>query len=321
MSRLQTVLISTVKVEGRTRRSFGDLGKLAASIDARGLLHPPAVLTDLTLVAGLRRLRACESLGWTHIEVLVVSSIADEMSALMAEGEENDCREPFTPSEAVEHASKIQELERELAAQRAAEGAARANAERARMAAEARSAGAIPLRPKQDETARKSFPSRPQVEGQRSDARVAKAVGMSRPTLHKAQQIVEATKSPDRVIADAAKRAVERMDTTGKVDGAFKELRKVADEATIAKADALSAGDVAYLEERRVTKLRKIASELSYKHGIGLLKLDPDAVAAVIDPADIPSWDALAKDSAAWFNRFLLSARLAEVTSICGGTK
>ena len=57
--------ISDIRVGPRHRRDHGDLAGLAASIAEVGLLHPVVVRDDGTLIAGERRLRACQQLGWT----------------------------------------------------------------------------------------------------------------------------------------------------------------------------------------------------------------------------------------------------------------
>jgi hypothetical protein len=58
--------------EERFRRDIGDLGPLAASMVELGLLQPIVVRPDGVLIAGERRLRAAELLGWTDIAVNVV---------------------------------------------------------------------------------------------------------------------------------------------------------------------------------------------------------------------------------------------------------
>jgi N6-adenosine-specific RNA methylase IME4 len=87
--------ISRIIIGKRYRRSVGDVSSLAASIASEGLLHPIVVRPGGLLIAGMRRLRACESLGWSSVPVRIVD-LADVVRGELAENVE---REPFLPSE------------------------------------------------------------------------------------------------------------------------------------------------------------------------------------------------------------------------------
>src|SRR5712692_10982380 len=65
--------IADITVGPRHRKELGDLQPLMQSIEAVGLLHPPVVLPDGTLVAGQRRLEALRRLGWTETMVYVIN--------------------------------------------------------------------------------------------------------------------------------------------------------------------------------------------------------------------------------------------------------
>ncbi|MBD3252009.1 hypothetical protein GF380_06210 [Candidatus Uhrbacteria bacterium] len=80
------VQIADVKVNDR-KRPLKDVGQLAQSIKEIGLLNPITVTGDMSLVAGLHRLKACESLGWQEIEANVVQ--LDTLQAELAEIDEN----------------------------------------------------------------------------------------------------------------------------------------------------------------------------------------------------------------------------------------
>ena len=95
--------ISDIIVGTRHRRDIGDIQSLADSITAVGLMHPPVVTVDNTLVAGFRRIKAAELLGWAEIPVRVI----DTDALLQAEHDENECRKDFTPSERVAIADAI----------------------------------------------------------------------------------------------------------------------------------------------------------------------------------------------------------------------
>lgn len=67
-----TMPISQIKVGKRIRRDMGDIESLAASIADLGLLQPILVFPDGRLIAGERRLRAAQKLGWKTIPVRVM---------------------------------------------------------------------------------------------------------------------------------------------------------------------------------------------------------------------------------------------------------
>lgn len=70
--------LSEIIVGERTRKDMGDLRSLASSMRELGQIQPIAVTKDFRLIAGERRLRAAQSLGWTEIEAFVVE-LRDEM--------------------------------------------------------------------------------------------------------------------------------------------------------------------------------------------------------------------------------------------------
>jgi N6-adenosine-specific RNA methylase IME4/ParB-like chromosome segregation protein Spo0J len=153
--------IDTITVGKRHRRDMGDLRSLAATIEQLGLLHPVVVKPDGRLIAGERRLRACEALGWKTIPVRVL----DVQSIVRAEAAENFERQDFTPSEAV-------------AIKRTLEPEMKAEAER-RMRS-GKPLGKLP-------------------EGGRAADKAAQVTGYSRRTLDKAEAIVEAAEAePDK---------------------------------------------------------------------------------------------------------------------------
>lgn len=198
----------------RTRRDLGDVAALAASIKSRGLLHPPAVRADgerWVLVAGARRLAALRLLGWTDVDATVVETVDDELAAMYAEGEENTERKPFTPTEAVAHAARIEGAIAAAAARRKGGRGKRAN-----------------TASKLDEVS----------ASRRTDQRTAKAVGMGKTTLAKAKAVVAAADDPtlsSRVRA-AAKDAVAQMERTGKVDGAHRKVERAKEDASAVAA-------------------------------------------------------------------------------------
>ena len=117
--------IRKIKVAARIRKQSVKIEELAADIKKNGLLNPVTVLAvdggEFQLIAGLRRIKAAQALGWTEIDVNVVSP-ADAEAALRMEISENEQREPFTFSEKMDYARLIEEIEREKARQRMSYG-------------------------------------------------------------------------------------------------------------------------------------------------------------------------------------------------------
>lgn len=66
---IERVPIASIRIGERRRQDLGNIVGLANNINQHGLLHPIIVAADGELIAGERRLRACESLGLSMIEV------------------------------------------------------------------------------------------------------------------------------------------------------------------------------------------------------------------------------------------------------------
>ena len=188
--------LDAIVVGERYRRDPGNIAALAASIDELGLLHPIVIRPDGTLIAGARRLAAVALLGWTNVAVRVIDM--DEIAR--GEFAENVCRKDFTLSEAVAIKRALEPVEREAAKERQREGGR----------AGSQASGNLPEASK----------------GRAAD-RAAKATGMARRTLEKAEAVVDAAEAePERfgkLLAD--------MDRAGRANGVIgacriSELRK-----------------------------------------------------------------------------------------------
>jgi len=86
----QNVQVSFVWIDRakRQRREITDIDELAASIAARGLIHPILIRRDGELVAGERRYTAVKQLGWTNIPVQFTDEL-DPGELQLIELEEN----------------------------------------------------------------------------------------------------------------------------------------------------------------------------------------------------------------------------------------
>src|SRR5262249_48450721 len=91
--------IDTIVVGERVRKELGNLLGLTESIRAIGFIHPIVVNTKYELVAGRRRLETARRLGLKKVPVRVVDSFDDALKALLAERDENTCREHLRPTE------------------------------------------------------------------------------------------------------------------------------------------------------------------------------------------------------------------------------
>jgi len=187
---MTTRKISDIVVGTRHRKDMGDIAGLAASMAELGLLHPIVVRPDGVLVAGERRLRAAKLLGWEKIRVTAVDLEA------VARGElaENEVRKDFTLSEAVAIKRALEPLEKVAAKERQA-----ARGGKGRIAS-----GKLPTA----------------ITGRAAD-KAAKATGMTRRTLEKAEAIVDAAEAEPEKFG----KLLEQMDDTGRVNGVFRRFK------------------------------------------------------------------------------------------------
>jgi ParB family chromosome partitioning protein len=179
--------IKIIEIGERHRRDLGDIAALAESIRNVGLLHPPVITPGGKLIAGERRLEACKLLGWKEIPVTVI----DLESVVRGEFAENTHRKNFTLSEAVDIKRALEPLEKAAAKERQG-------------------------------TRTDKHPGKlPTSSKGRAADKAARAAGMARRTLEKAEAIVDAAEAkPDKygkLLAD--------MDRTGRVNGVHRRLK------------------------------------------------------------------------------------------------
>lgn len=97
---------------GRRAVSQDGIEELAFSIEQIGLLHPITLTEDHTLVAGLHRLEAVKSLGWSEIECTITD--LDGLTAQLAELDENFARTNLSPLELGDFLKRRKEIYEEL---------------------------------------------------------------------------------------------------------------------------------------------------------------------------------------------------------------
>jgi len=105
--------ISDIKVTDRARKELGDIEELAKSIEKRGLINPICVeRSSGELIAGFRRLAACQLLEFDEIEVKYYEDL-DPIEKKLLELEENLHKE-FTWDEQAQLRVEIHNLHCEL---------------------------------------------------------------------------------------------------------------------------------------------------------------------------------------------------------------
>lgn len=98
--------ITSISIEDRLRKDFGDISDLAADIQLNGLIQPIVVTSNHRLVAGERRLRAHKHLGLTTIKAVYIE-VLDEAHLTRLEASENIARKDFTWQERVLAIAKV----------------------------------------------------------------------------------------------------------------------------------------------------------------------------------------------------------------------
>jgi ParB-like chromosome segregation protein Spo0J len=196
------IRLGDIEVENRVRKNVGDLTELCNSIEAIGLLHPIVLTRGNKLVAGMRRVEAFEQLGRDKIPAVIAENLGVARELLIAERDENTCRLPFTPSEAVALGRQLEELEKPKAKERqSAAGRERGN-------------GKVASGKLHEATSTRT--------GRTSEI-VGEAVGMSQRTYEKAKAVAVAAESDPETFGPL----VEEMDRTGKVHPAYDKLVEI----------------------------------------------------------------------------------------------
>jgi len=191
------VRIADIKIGDRFRKEIGDLGPMAESIRRNGLLQHIAITSENELLIGHRRLLACRDiLKWEYIEATVL----DVDDPLGAQTDENIQRKDFTVSECVAIAQLIEEKEA-LEAKGRQQEAGQKHGKGQKAIASADSAEAI------------------RADGE-AKVKAAKAVGMGRQKLARAQEVVQAAKEDPEKYGEIK----EKMDKNGNVSLAYLEM-------------------------------------------------------------------------------------------------
>jgi ParB family chromosome partitioning protein len=246
-TKLVQVPIAEIIVGTRARQDPGSLDELKASIEHLGLLHPIVVRPDRRLLCGRRRLLAFQELGRDHIPATIVTNLSDVQRALEAEGQENSCRMPLNPCEAVELGRRFEALEREPADQRMKKNRGRQ-------------------------------PSDKLPEGSRGRVReiVGRMVGLSGSTYEHAKAVMRAAEKNRTVYGYL----VVQMQATGNVDRAYRELRRRQTEGPGRLPDGHQKSPLVTLVDRVIAELSKSCLTFDGRRGRVLAKKLRDWVVA-----------------------------------------
>jgi ParB family chromosome partitioning protein len=294
MSRLIDLPIAELIISERSRSGYRNVKSLARSISERGLLSPINVRSAdgaMTLVCGGRRVEAAKSLNWTTIPALLAESEMDELHALLAEGDENTEREPFTPAEAIRHRQRIHEAEAGAAKERQDAGREKSHASRR---GETGPLGSSKL----------EQPKTPSPETKTRN-RTAKATGYSATTLDKAQEVTDAAEDQTQPgpVQLAAKQAAKNLEAPGaKVD---REFRAYKEAVTKSNPDAAAA-------EFRKNLLKALGREQS------IVSFDPQRVADITEQDDLYVIEQQINSYIDWWNK-IKAARGSGLRAINGG--
>lgn len=192
------VHVDEISISNRFRNEYGDIHSLAASINSIGLLHPIVVDSNLTLIAGGRRLQAVKQLNWTSVPCTVAKTLDDAILAVQAERDENTCRLELQVSEKVALGLRLEELEKPKAKERQTSGKGRDG-----------SGG----RGNKNLTKKNSKVSQ---NTNMTDAKVGEQIGMSHATYRKAKEVIES----------GDKKIIDEMNRTGKVGPAANRVKQ-----------------------------------------------------------------------------------------------
>ena len=180
--------IKDINIGQRVRDEYGDMESLANSIKEYGLLHPIVVDAHYNLIAGGRRLLACERIGMKEIETKMLGEIS-ERELRVLELEENIRRKDLTALEKSKNLVELAEIkEQELREKAEKEVLSESDTNSSDREFSAESAKNLDM-PQNENWAESAHLNDPNKIGAR---KVAAEIGVSRETLRDAKQHVAA---------------------------------------------------------------------------------------------------------------------------------
>lgn len=201
-----------------------DLDELCASIERFGVIHPPAVTEQYSLISGRRVLAAQRRLGYRVTPVWIVHGVSDKLSQVLAIRDEETLRKALKPLEQAELYDELKKLyaEENARKQQATQfGAdARTNEGGQEPGDEAEGDGGVDSTPPQ---------TAPKGEGRKTRVQAAKAV-TGQDSHGKLDQVVElkqiaASDEEHPEVRQAAAEALLELNTDGKVNGRYLRVK------------------------------------------------------------------------------------------------
>lgn len=288
------VPIRNIIVGERRRQSVGDLRSLAESLLRVGLIHPIIVDADHMLVAGERRLRAAERIGWTTIEARYRRDLSPgEARAL--ELEENLGRKDLT---AHERSRVLVDL---VAATQAV---LREEGEFLPIAGKnSGPMGGRPVEPASEQAAAERV-GVPQQTVNRAKQHVAAVAQV--PELAAAPQAAAIAAASRLAAADPSVVASARADLRALPPAEARSGAAVAAAvaAAVRAAPPAAVGDLlAALSRAERAQARRRYSRALTQARAGILTVDPAAWLAVLDASEYDAVEQFLRDTLAWIDR------------------
>lgn len=208
--RLDSVTPDAIRAESRPI-DYDFLPLLVDSILDLGILSPIGIGPDMTLYYGAHRLAAAKEIGLERVPVVVLDTVQDRLDYLKVERDENAVRRTVKTTEQAELYREILELEQAAARQRMSDGG---------------KGEKISHPSDEDREVRVSVTSKP-VRAKDEAARAATGHPGRAKTLDKVLAVMDAAadESQPQSVATAAREALKEIESTGKVDAAYKRVK------------------------------------------------------------------------------------------------
>lgn len=190
------------------------LDELCESIERIGVIHPPAVTEDYTLISGRRVLAAQKRLGYRVTPIWIVHGVSDRLSQILAIRDEETLRKALKPIEQAELYEELKRLYAEDAERR--DAATRfGSPERDARIDEVEGGGADSAPPSRNDT--------------KARVQAARAVTGrdSRTMLEQISQLkrIAADDAEDPMVRQHAAEALIELNEDGKVNGKFLQVK------------------------------------------------------------------------------------------------
>ena len=261
--------IAGIVVGDRCREDMGDMAGLRKSLRDYGLIDPIIVQRNLTLVHGLRRLRAAQQEGWMEIEVVYVEDL-DPETRLDLERELDARHKMLTEWERAKQLVAAAQRMGPALAQRGPKGVATARGTDADGEDAVSDVDGIKREECQEEFLLPGSKNsgqkvgRPSIHGSTRED-VANALGVARHTLVKAEEHVAAVAEFPELAILPQKTALRAADALRKADEATRRgvRQQIADAAPPEPPEAGTAVDARRESMARFRKVNEVLAQVA----------------------------------------------------------